>query len=157
MVEPIHFPDVELYRGWGEPMRSNVELRGLERIRPYRGRIKGVITKSEFVQGIGNAYADEILWEARINPHVTRTSLSEEQLRELYRAAIRVTEWAIPLAAERMLTADGLDYSERRDFLRVHRRGGQPCPRCGANISELTSGQRITSFCRTCQPGFVRP
>ena len=52
----------------------------LERIGKYRGRIKNILTKAEFVQGIGNAYSDEILWEARINPFTTRKDLDEEDL-----------------------------------------------------------------------------
>ena len=40
-----------------------------------------------------------------------------------------------------------------RDFLKVLRKGGGPCPRCGATSSEITPNQRITSWCRTCQPG----
>lgn len=119
----------------------------------YRGAIKGILTNAEFVQGIGNAYSDEILWEAQINPYTPKTKLSEEDLRRLYRAAHRVMEWATPLARERMVKDGMLDYEERRDFVRVHRRGGQPCPRCGTTISEITANQRITSFCRHCQPG----
>jgi formamidopyrimidine-DNA glycosylase len=119
----------------------------------YRGAIKGILTKAEFVQGIGNAYSDEILWEARINPYTAKTQLSEDDLRRLFRAAREVMAWATPLARERMVKDGQLDYEERRDFVRVHRRGGQPCPRCGSAISEITANQRITSFCRTCQPG----
>lgn len=125
----------------------------LAAIRRYRGAIKNVLTNAEFVQGIGNAYSDEILWEAQINPYTPRTKLSDDDLRALYRAARAVMEWATPLAAERMVRDGTLDYEERRDFLRVHRRGGAPCPRCGATISEITANQRITSFCRQCQPG----
>jgi formamidopyrimidine-DNA glycosylase len=120
--------------------------------RRYRGQVKSVLTNAEFVQGIGNAYSDEILWEARINPYTPRTKLSEEEVRALYRAAHQVMAWATPLVAGVMVKGDTLDYEERRDFMRVHRRGGQPCPRCGANITEITANQRITSFCRTCQP-----
>ncbi len=119
----------------------------------YRGAVKGILTKAEFVQGIGNAYSDEILWEAQINPYTPKTELSEENLRRLYRAAHTVMEWATPLARERMVKDGMLDYEERRDFVRVHRRGGEPCPRCGTTISEITANQRITSFCRQCQPG----
>ena len=122
-------------------------------IKRYRGAIKNVITNAEFVQGIGNAYSDEILWEAKINPYVVRTKLSDEDLRSLYREAKAVMAWATPLARERMVKGDSLDYEERRDFLRVHRLGGKPCPRCGTTISEITANQRITSFCRKCQPG----
>ena len=62
---------------------------------------------------------------------------------------IRPTHIAIPTLVR---VKDGaLDYEERRDFMRVHRLGGKPCPRCGAAITEITANQRITSFCRTCQ------
>jgi formamidopyrimidine-DNA glycosylase len=125
----------------------------LAAIKRYRGAIKGVLTNAEFVQGIGNAYSDEILWEAQINPYTPRTKLDDGDLRRLYRCALEVMAWATPLARERMVKGDRLDYEERRDFLRVHRLGGRPCPRCGAAISEITANQRITSFCRQCQPG----
>jgi len=124
----------------------------LARTKKYRGQIKSVITNAEFVQGIGNAYSDEILWEAKINPYIPRTKLSDDELRGLYRAAIAVMAWATPLVRTAMVKDGVLDYEERRDFMRVHRLGGKPCPRCGANISEITANQRITSFCRTCQP-----
>ncbi|MGI8925451.1 MAG: Fpg/Nei family DNA glycosylase [Tepidiformaceae bacterium] len=129
------------------------EARWLAGMKRYRGQIKSVLTNAEFVQGIGNAYSDKILWEAKLNPYTAKTALNEEQLRALYRAAKGVMAWATPLARERMLKGDALDYDERRDFVRVHRRGGQPCPRCGTTISEITANQRITSFCRACQPG----
>jgi formamidopyrimidine-DNA glycosylase len=119
----------------------------------YRGAIKGILTNAEFVQGIGNAYSDEILWEAQINPYTPKTTLSEDDLRRLYRAAHTVMAWATPLARERMVHDGVLDYEERREFVHVHRRGGKPCPRCGTTISEITANQRITSFCRQCQPG----
>ncbi|MFN0096315.1 MAG: Fpg/Nei family DNA glycosylase [Dehalococcoidia bacterium] len=125
----------------------------LKAVKRYRGAIKGVLTNAEFVQGIGNAYSDEILWEARINPYTPRTSLTEDDQRLLYQAALTTMTWATPLARERMVKGDLLDYEERRDFVHVHRRGGQPCPRCGATISEITANQRITSYCRACQPG----
>lgn len=125
----------------------------LARIKKYRGAIKNIIVNAEFVQGIGNAYSDEILWEAQINPYTTRTQLSQAELRSLYAAARSVMAWATPLAADRMIRDGTLNYEERRDFVRVHRRGSEPCPRCGTAISEITANQRITSFCRQCQPG----
>ena len=144
--------------GWKEngPDVLDAELteeRWLERIRRFRGAIKNVLTNAKFVQGIGNAYADEILWEARVNPYTPRTALDDEALRALFRATRTVIEWAIPLARAAMVQDGELRYEERREFLRVHRRGGQPCPRCGAPITEITANQRVTSFCRTCQPG----
>ena len=124
-----------------------------ERLRRHNGQIKGILVNHKFVAGVGNAYSDEILWEARIHPYRKRTQLSEEEQSALYHATRAVMDWAIPILATKM--EESLDYQEWRDHLRVHRRGGQPCPRCGTTISEITAGQRITSFCRTCQPGMA--
>jgi formamidopyrimidine-DNA glycosylase len=121
-----------------------------ERLKRHNGQIKSILVNHKFVAGIGNAYSDEILWEARIHPYRKRTAISDEEQTALYKATRSVFEWANPIVAEKM--ADSLDYTEWREHLRVHRQGGKPCPRCGATISEITAGQRITSFCRHCQP-----
>jgi formamidopyrimidine-DNA glycosylase len=121
-----------------------------QRIRKYSGQIKSILVNAKFVAGIGNAYSDEILWEARIHPYRKRTAISDDEMTALYNAIGSVLRWSEGIVAEKM--TESLDYSEWRDHLRVHRRGGQPCPRCGATISEITAGQRITSFCRHCQP-----
>ena len=113
--------------------------------------IKGIITNHRFIAGIGNAYSDEILWEAGLHPYRKRTQLSPDEIGRLYTAIRAVFDWANPIVAE--VFEESLEYGEWREHLRVHRRGGQPCPRCGHRISEITAGQRITSFCRTCQPG----
>jgi formamidopyrimidine-DNA glycosylase len=122
-----------------------------ERLRKHNGMIKSILVNHKFIAGIGNAYSDEILWEARIHPYRKRTQLSDDDITRLYAAIHSVFEWANPIVAE--VFSESLDYSEWREHLRVHRRGGQACPRCGSRISEITAGQRITSFCRACQPG----
>ncbi len=122
----------------------------LRRLRTFRGEIKGILTRAPFVAGIGNAYADEILWEARLHPFRKRTSLTAEELDRLYAAVRSVLTQATDLVRQEMGDAIHL---KPRDFFAVHMRGGQPCPRCGTTISEITAHQRITSFCRTCQPG----
>ena len=122
----------------------------VQRLQKYRGQIKNVLTKEQCVAGIGNAYADEVLWEAGIHPYRRRVELSDEALGGLYRAVRAVMQWATPIVAERM-EADGLPDDHYRDHLRVHRKGGQSCPRCGSRISEITAGRRITNFCRKCQ------
>lgn len=116
-----------------------------------RGMIKNIITNERMVAGIGNAYADEILFAAGLHPYRKRSTMSDDDVDRLYDAIGRVMAWATPIVAEQM--RDELDYSERRDFLKIHRRGGEQCPVCGTRISEITAGQRITNFCRTCQPG----
>jgi formamidopyrimidine-DNA glycosylase len=121
-----------------------------ERLRRHSGQIKNILLNHKFLAGIGNAYADEILFAARIHPYRKRPTLSDEEVDRLHASIGEVMRWAIPIVAEQM--RDELDYEERRDFLRIHRKGGEPCPECGNRISEITAGQRITNFCRHCQP-----
>ncbi len=125
-----------------------------ERLRKYTGQIKSVLVNHKFVAGVGNAYADEILWEARVHPYRKRSQMSDEEIGALYQAMRDVLNWAEPIVWQKM--GESLDYKEWRDHLRVHRRGGEPCPRCGTTISEITAGQRITNFCRNCQPEVPR-
>ena len=123
-----------------------------ERLRPFRGEIKGIITRGRVIAGIGNAYVDEILWEAEIYPFRKKRDLSDDDLQRLLDASASVMSEAVGQVREAM---GGDIHRKRRDFLKVHNRGGEPCPRCGAAISQLTANQRITSYCRTCQPGLL--
>ena len=140
---------------WSEmgPDAMSAELSAGEfvrRLKAYRGQIKNVLTTEQCLAGIGNAYADEVLWEAGIHPYRKRTELSDEALGRLYGALRAVMGWATPIVTERM-EVEGLPLGHYRDHLRVHRKGGEACPRCGTTISEITAGQRITNFCRQCQ------
>jgi formamidopyrimidine-DNA glycosylase len=123
-----------------------------ERLRRHHGEIKGVLTNQSFVAGIGNAYADEILWRAGIYPMARRPRLNDEQVSRLYDAIRTVLAEAIETLQERI--GDRIDV-EIRDFLAVHGRFGQPCPRCGTAISKVTRERRTTNFCRSCQPGLM--
>jgi formamidopyrimidine-DNA glycosylase len=124
----------------------------LQRLRRHPGEIKGILTNQEFVAGIGNAYADEICWRAGIYPFRRRASLSGEELARLYAAMRSVLAEAIETLRARV--GDAIDV-EVRDFLAVHGKPGQPCPRCGSLISEVSRERRDTHFCRTCQPGLM--
>lgn len=121
-----------------------------QRLRKFQGEIKGILIRGEFIAGIGNAYADEILWEAKLHPYRKRTSLSEEEIVQLYEGMRTCLRNAI----EQVRAEIGENiHRESRNFLNVHMQTNQPCPRCGGMISEVTANQRITNFCRTCQPG----
>jgi formamidopyrimidine-DNA glycosylase len=121
----------------------------VERLKHYSGQIKNVLTNQRFIAGIGNAYSDEILFAARINPFRKRATLSEEEMGALYRAMRDVFAWAFPIVREAM--QDDIPLEEVRYFMRVHRRGGEPCPNCGNRITDITSGGRVMSYCRHCQ------
>ena len=120
------------------------------RLRRFRGEIKGVLSREQFLAGIGNAYADEILWQARLHPYRKVSSMTPEEIDRLY-TAMSVT---LRESIKKVEAAMGEDiHLKPRDFFAVHMRGGQACPRCGGRISEITAQDRITNFCRTCQPG----
>ena len=120
------------------------------RLKPFRGEIKGVLTRSEFVAGIGNAYADEILWWAKLHPYRKKNTLTPAELDQLY-DGLR----ACLLDATAKVRAEmGEDiHLKPREFLAVHMKTGEPCPRCGTAISLVGANQRITNFCHQCQPG----
>lgn len=119
-------------------------------LKPFRGEIKGILTRGEFVAGIGNAYADEILWAARLHPFRKRTQLTEEETGRLYDGMRSTLLEAIERV--RILMGESI-HLEPREFMAVHMKTGQPCPRCGTPISLIGANQRITNFCRHCQPG----
>jgi formamidopyrimidine-DNA glycosylase len=123
-----------------------------ERLRPYRSKVKGVLTNQSFVAGIGNAYADEILWSACLYPFRRRSDLSDVEIAQLYAAMRAVLGAAIATLRERV--GEAIDV-EVRGFLAVHGKAGQPCPRCSSPISEVKRQRMATHFCRTCQPGLL--
>lgn len=138
------------YMGLGpEPFEISLE-EFRERLKPYRGEIKGILTRGECIAGIGNAYADEILWAARLHPFRKRTRLTAAEVERLYTAMQTTLKDAIEKVRVEMRENIHL---EPRDFLMIHMKTGDPCPRCGTPISLIGANQRITNFCRKCQPG----
>jgi len=136
-----------------EAIDPDLTLEGFhERLRRHHGEIKGVLSNQRFVAGIGNAYADEICWRAGIYPFRRRSSLSDDEIAHLYYAMRTVLTEAIDLLRERV--GEAIDV-EVRDFLSVHGKADEPCPRCGSPISKVTRQRRTTNFCRTCQPGLM--
>ncbi len=119
-----------------------------QRIRRHPGELKNLLRNQAFVTGIGNAYSDEILHAARLLPFRKRSSLAAEEMDELYRATRSTLANAVAVLRDRVPPTFELQV---RDFLAVHGHGGQPCPRCGARISEVKSGGFVTSYCRGCQ------
>lgn len=118
------------------------------RIRRHHGELGNLLKNQAFVAGIGNAYSDEILWAARIAPFRTRSSLADEESAALWRACRDVCSWAID---ELRVRVPPTFEQQARDFLRVHLKGGQPCPRCGTTLSQVSPGGFTTTWCRACQ------
>ena len=109
---------------------------------------KNLLRNQAFVAGIGNAYSDEILFKARLQPFRKRSSLADEEIDELYRAMRSTLEASVVQLRERVPPTFE---KQVRDHLSVHTRGGQPCPRCGTRITEVKAGGFPTAYCRGCQ------
>ena len=119
-----------------------------KRIRRHPGELKNMLKNQEFVAGIGNAYSDEILHAARLLPFRKRSSLGTDEVDALYEATRSTVSNAIDILRERVPPTFE---KQSRDWLAVHDKGGQACPRCGTRISEVKPGGFVTSFCRGCQ------
>jgi formamidopyrimidine-DNA glycosylase len=118
------------------------------RIRRHPGELKSLLRNQAFVAGIGNAYSDEILHAAKLSPFRKRSSLAPEEIDALYEATRTTLARAIQTLRERVPPTFE---KQVRDFLAVHLKGGEPCPRCGTRLSEVSSRSEATTWCRGCQ------
>ena len=119
-----------------------------EGIRRHPGELKNLLRNQSFVAGIGNAYSDEILHAAKLLPFRKRSTLAGEEIDALYAAARSTVDEAIKILRRRVPPTFE---TQVRDFLAVHLKGGQACPRCGTRITEVKAGGFVTSYCRGCQ------
>ena len=114
-----------------------------------RERLKNFLLNQRNVAGIGNAYADEICWQAGLSPFKQAGKLTSEEVAKLHEA-IRKT--LIQATKEtRRLTGNKLEIDESRPFMAVHRRKGKPCPRCGTKVQWVSTTTRDTFYCPRCQ------
>ena len=116
--------------------------------------LKAVLLDQRVVAGVGNIYADETLFQARLHPKVVGRDLDVTSADRLRRAVATVLNRAIARRGSTIrnyVGGEGLTGSYQREF-RVYGRTGEPCPRCGAPIECLRVAGRATHFCPQCQP-----
>jgi len=119
------------------------------------GRLKSLLLNQQFLAGLGNIYADESLFAARLHPLRRADSLEAEEQLRLYEAIRTVLCRAV---AGRGTTLEDGGYVDARgrpgdyqEEIAVYGRKGQPCPVCGAPIERIVLGGRSTHFCPRCQ------
>jgi formamidopyrimidine-DNA glycosylase len=124
-----------------------------KRLQGRRGQIKKLLLDQSLVTGIGNIYANEILWMARIHPERTVESLTSADMDELCRAMRAVLQDAV--ARRGTTLRDYVDGEGNpgsfQSQLAVHGREGEPCPECGKEIVRLKIGGRSSFVCSGCQ------
>ena len=109
----------------------------------HRGAVKAILLNQQLIAGIGNLYADEILFRARMHPATEAARLSDKDLRRLFRATRYVLEKAIALKT---------DFNRLpKSWLLTHRGKRGRCPRCGRALKSATIGGRTSWFCAHCQ------
>jgi formamidopyrimidine-DNA glycosylase len=123
------------------------------RARGRRGAIKPFLLDQRGVVGVGNIYADEALFRARLHPERAAGSLSRGQydaLAAAVRAVLAAGIDARGASIDDFRDLDGMRGSFQDRFM-VHRREGLPCPECGTAITKIVVGGRGTYFCQRCQ------
>jgi len=115
--------------------------------------VKRALTDPRILSGVGNAYSDEILWEARLSPVKWTQRLSDDEVERLYAA----TQAVLLGWTERLLAEVGEGFPAKvtafRPEMAAHGRHGLPCPRCAAPIQRIRYANKETNYCAACQTG----
>jgi formamidopyrimidine-DNA glycosylase len=146
----------EVFSGHGpEPLQRGFTAdRFAERLARRSAKLKSLLLDQSFIAGVGNIYADEALWRARLHPLRTADSLDADEIARLHRAVRHVLRAAVANRGSSFsdyVGADG-EPGDNAERLSVYRRTDQPCYRCGRPIRRIVVGQRSTHFCPRCQP-----
>jgi formamidopyrimidine-DNA glycosylase len=137
-----------------EPLDTEFTVDTLaERLRQRQAPIKAVLLDQGFIAGIGNMYADEALFAAKIHPLRKASSLSAKEIRNLYKAIVDVLRLAIDSKGASVDTYKRPDggLGTAHDNFNVAHRAGKPCPVCGISIQRIALRNRGSYFCPNCQ------
>jgi formamidopyrimidine-DNA glycosylase len=137
-----------------EPLEPEFDADYLWRItRRRRASIKQVLMNSRLVVGVGNIYASEALFRARIRPRRRAQTLSREEAKRLVRSVRSVLSMAIKVGGTTLRDYVGADGRPGyfRQKLYVYERAGQACRVCGTPVRQLTQQGRSTYYCPSCQ------
>ena len=142
----------ELVRFGADPLEVTLdEFAG--RIQERRARIKALLLDQSVLRGVGNIYADESLWKAKIHPAQLGARIPEQQIGKLHRSLQEILERAIALRGSTISDfqdAEGAP-GEYQLHHRVYGREGKACPRCRAKIRRIIVAGRSSYFCPKCQ------
>jgi formamidopyrimidine-DNA glycosylase len=137
-----------------EPLGEAYKAKHLaERLQRRRAPVKAAILDQRTVAGVGNIYADEALWRARIHPLTPAAALTPEETRALHRGIRKALEHGIARQGSTLRDyrlPDGASGAMQHEF-KVYGRDGEPCERCGTPIEKIRVAGRGTWYCPSCQ------
>jgi formamidopyrimidine-DNA glycosylase len=140
-----------------EPLSPEFTLKIFKEILKKRRQIKPFLLDQRFIAGLGNIYADEALWAAKIHPARSTETLTEREIAALHKAIISVLQKGVENTGTSLgnTRANYYSVSGRRGtnqhVLKVFHCDGLPCPRCQTIIQKIFLAQRGTHFCPHCQ------
>jgi formamidopyrimidine-DNA glycosylase len=138
-----------------EPLSAGFTAQWLAaRLAVRRAPVKAVLLDQRVVAGLGNIYADEALWRARVSPLLPAQSLDPDEVRRLQRAIRAALRAGIERQGSTLSdyrTPEGARGAMQEEF-HVYGRDGLPCPRCGTTIAKTRVGGRGAWYCPRCQP-----
>jgi formamidopyrimidine-DNA glycosylase len=155
LLEPGELDDYLAARIGEEPLDAAFTTAVLARgLKGRRAPIKGAILDQRSVAGVGNIYADEALWYARIHPLRSAGGLTRQEIARLRKGIRRALEVGIALQGTTLSTYRDPDGHRGRMQLelKAYGRAGEPCDRCGTPIEKIRVAGRGTYYCPTCQP-----
>lgn len=124
-----------------------------ERLKKHRGTIKAVLLNQSFIAGVGNIYADEILFSSAIHPRTPIARISVQRAKRLHQRTLDILAAAVQMRGSSI--SDYVDSAGRegafQNLHQVYARTGMPCARCGTPIRRIVIGQRGTHYCPACQ------
>jgi formamidopyrimidine-DNA glycosylase len=124
-------------------------------LRERHAKLKPLLMDQKFIAGIGNIYADEILWGAGLRWDRMSDALTGEEVRRLYRAMVETLQEAVKHRGSSLADAQYVDLFGRpgdyQQFHNVYARDGQSCPRCRHVVVKEKVGGRSTFYCSACQ------
>ncbi len=146
--DPSHVETVD--KAGVEPLSSDFTSDYLaQHARGRRRQLKKLLTDQTIIAGIGTAYADEILFDAKLSPIRYGPTLDEGEVRRLYDSIGSVLRWATD---EVRSGAGGATLTpHKREFLHIYKKTELPCPRCGTKIAEIRYALTKTNYCPSCQ------
>jgi formamidopyrimidine-DNA glycosylase len=162
LVPTVEVPNIDFMKKVGpEPLEADFTWQMMrERLqRRKKTNIKAALLDQSVIAGVGNIYADESLWGAKLHPTTLVQEVSDATIKALHRALIDVLTLSIKKggsSSHTYVNAEGKRGSYL-DFANVFRREGQPCPRCGTIIEKSRVAGRGTHTCPRCQRLTPRP
>lgn len=115
--------------------------------------IKRALTDPRILSGIGNAYSDEILHQAKLSPLIWTQRMTDAQWRQLYDATREVLSRWVARLVEQHVDSFPEKVTAFRPEMAAHGKYGKPCPACGDPIQRIVFADRETNYCSTCQTG----